>query len=47
MAIRTAYITVLQAGANTGIMPLVAAGVLYRFRLDLDYSGLYHYTQDP
>jgi len=44
MAIKAIYIVVLRADINTGIIPLVAADTLYRFRLDLDYSGLYHYT---
>jgi len=44
MAMKAVYIVVLWAGTNTSIIPLVVAGVLYRFRLDLDYSGLYYYT---
>ena len=46
IAMKAAYIAVLRASTNTDIMPLITTDILYHFRLDLNYSGLYYYTQD-
>ena len=43
MVIRVTYIIVLRAGICTGIVPLVATGILDRFQLSFDLVDLYHY----
>jgi len=42
IVVGAAYITVLRTGARAGVMPLVAAGALDRFRLRFNFVGLYY-----
>ena len=43
MVIRATYITILRADICTGIIPLVATGVLDRFQFSFDLVDLYYY----